>query len=340
MMPYSSITSMGKKFKNGLQEGLDEYSDCLDYDLQPEYVGSASIKEVKQADNKLYAHHDVDVITGIVNNLTLSECSKSFKREVDYHFTNLGELLICQVDKPQNLNVHSRSLWKDVYALSSYAIQKFSTNGGYAAAYYDTGYAFAPILDVALRNHNHNNFLPVYLAPMPVNGTLSNIANVIDRIEQDMPDWIFAAFCGKEATLFLDLWVERGLHKKIKLFGLPYLLEKSSTLSWDGLEVYTALEHPHHAQNLSISDSETIYDIFHGMGKTAGKHIATKSLKLKYTESSISTNKLALAAYDERKGNFTLDFLTSYDKISSDNDFLKEIISQPSASWQNPYLAI
>lgn len=328
---------MGKLFKEGLELALSDHSDKFDYELHAEFVGSASIDEIQRADNKLTSIHGVDYITGIANNTTLKEASKTFKSDVSYHFANLGEQNIEIPDLPENVAISSLNVWKDVYALGTYALNNISENGAYAASLYDTGYSFAPMLDIALRTHGINDFLPLFIARMAPPGTPTNVEEVVDRIEQHMPDWLFAAFCGDEASRFLRYWVQCGLHKKIKLLGLPFLLEDFEYADSEELEVYTCQGFTTKAIDTS---SKNKYAVFREMGYMMGNKITDDILKSDEENHTSQNHKLLLATYRQKSKDFEYEELAEAEEIRSNNPHLMDMMNQPAAAWQNPYLSV
>lgn len=338
MMPYSSVYPIGKLFKRGLKDVLDNNPEPILYEIHSEFVGSASVDEVKRASDKFTSYIDADYITGIVNSLTIEDASKTFDSDVQYRFANLGEHLFKNKSLSDNIKISTVDLWKDVYALASYALDNISKNGAYAASFYDTGYSFAQMIDVALKNRGRHDFLPLYVSKMPPPGQLSNVEEVVDRIEKDMPSWVFAAFCGKEAIRFLKYWKQRGLHKHIKLLGLPFLADNDHLKD---IEIATCSNFLSESGNDAVSKINTDFStVFYELGKKVGQSIVENHLG--YHKASIKNNprKLLTLKYLENE-KFTYDGIeNSPSTINLKNKYITQFLEQPTSAWQNPYMCV
>ncbi|MGB5981323.1 MAG: ABC transporter substrate-binding protein [Nonlabens sp.] len=335
MMPYSSLYPMGKLFKKGLTEALDAHKDKMDYTLYPEFVGPASIEEVNKADDKHASYNDVDVVTGIVNSKTVAEASVSFKNNTHYRFGNLGEHLEDTKQLGRNIKVEGLDIWKDVYALTDYALKTFSKNGAYAASFYDTGYAFAQMVDVALKDHGKNDFLPVLVSQMPPAGQPSNVEEVVERIERLNPDWVFAAFCGSEALRFLKMWKKKGLYKKIKLLGLTFFAEKLLELDSSDVEVVSVI----HQQASQIDIQEYNRNHFYDLGIQVGRGIL-KEKGINENTNQISKDKMICSFQKLNDLNLQLVEKARVKTIKMNNKHVRNVLKQPMAAWQNPYMCI
>ncbi|ARN79221.1 hypothetical protein BST97_15195 [Nonlabens spongiae] len=335
MMPYSSIYPMGKLFKNGLIEILDHHKDEIDYTLHQEFVGPASIEEVNKADDKHASYNDVDIVSGIVNSRTVAEASASFKKGTQYHFANLGEHLYDQKRLPDHVAIESRSIWKEVYALTNYAYNSISKNGAYAASFYDTGYAYAQMVDVALKDNGKKDFLPVLVSQIPPPGQPSNVEEVVDRIERLMPDWIFAAFCGSEATRFLKAFYKKGLHKKIKLLGLSFFSEKLLELDTDEVAVLSVLE----TTEDSLDISEYNKNHFYNLGRNSARSILLQN-GIESQNQKTGIGKSIFSCKMKDAGGLYLEKVQSAKQIKMNNKHIQEILKQPASVWQNPYMCI
>ena len=326
---------MGKLFKTGLMETLDKHKDQIDYTLHSEFVGPASIEEVNRADDKHASFNDVDIVTGIVNSRTVAEASVSFKKSTYYQFANLGEHLSEKKQIVDNVSVESGDLWKDTYALTNYAYTAISKNGAYAASFYDTGYAFAQMVDVALKDNGKKDFLPVLVSQMPPPGQTSNVEEVVDRIERLMPDWVLAAFCGSEALRFLNAWKKRGLHKKIKLLGLSFLAEKLLELDSNEIEIVSVID----ASADTIDIVEFNKKQFQDLGSKAARGILAKQ-NIDVLAQESQHKRFIVVCKKESSSHLKMVQKQTAKQVKMNNKYIKEILKQPTSAWQNPYMCI
>lgn len=319
----------------GLMETLDKHKDQIDYTLHSEFVGPASIEEVNRADDKHASFNDVDIVTGIVNSRTVAEASVSFKKSAYYHFANLGEHLFDKKQIVQNVNIESGDLWKDTYALTDYAYTNISKNGAYAASFYDTGYAFAQMIDVALKDNGMKDFLPVLVSQMPPPGQTSNVEEVVDRIERLMPDWVFAAFCGSEALRFLKAWKRKGLYKKIKLLGLSFFAEKLLELDLNEIEIVSVIE----TSIDTIDIVEYNKDQFQDLGSKAAWGILAKQ-NIDVLAQASKNERFIVVCKKESSSRLKLVKEQTAKQVKMNNKHIEEILKQPTSAWQNPYMCI
>ncbi len=338
---------MSKKFEKGLCDCLDTYAPNLNYKIVPEFVGAGGVKEVTVALNKLTGYHDVDLVTGILANKTINEVAQNFKSNVRYHFGNLGEQLITMDKVGDNVAIYSQDMWKEIYALGTYAIEHISNKGAFASSMYDTGYCFYQMLDLAAKKADSQNHINLYISPMPEAKELSDVNVVLDDIERDQPDWVFAAYCGTEATAFIEEWVKRGLHNRITLLGLPFLLEKLENVTSEEFKLITVdnQQAGEIKRRVQTSDVLNIYKVFEAMGSDVAAGIAT-SLDLKERpNNSIDTSQLKLKVLEtsykiENKHFLNKQLFEGKHLIDYCDNQIQKLMEQPMATWQNPYLAI
>ncbi len=335
MLPYSSMYPMGKLFRNGITATLDRHKDEVAYELFPEFIGPASINDVNKADDKHASFNDVKIVTGIVNSKTVHEASVSFKEGTSYHFANLGEHLFETDTLNQNVAVRSLDIWKDVYSLADFAMKSFSENGAYAASFYDTGYAFAQMVDVGLKENGKKDFLPVLVSKMPPPGQQSNVEEVVERIERLMPDWVFAAFSGSEALRFLKMWKRKGLHKKIKLLGLSFFAQQLVDFDSDDVVVHSVFT--------SDLDEVEVRKYNEGHFFRLGTQVANQLLKgegIDLMEDPSMEPRCIYSCSKIDKASLSLDRKRPSKKIKLSNPHVKELLRQTTSAWQNPYMCI
>lgn len=243
MLPSSTILSMGKAFERGLKRTLTEQlaeKNCT-IEFIPEFIGQGSRSAVEEAINKLIGYHQVDVVTGILSNQVGMEVAEKFeKNRVPFLINNIGE----HVPNPNLFNpfvfINSTHTWQQVWSLGHWAVNTFGKRGMFVASIYDAGYAFSNMLKLGMEAADPRSVMSFSIAQLGHHNKTANPKDVFRDIAAFEPDFIFSAFCGGEASGFLEEYVRSGYHQKIPLLALPFLLQSFDAQQQE-LEIYTAV---------------------------------------------------------------------------------------------------
>lgn len=353
LLPSSSIYPIGKQFEKGLKASLAEIED-VNFELIPEFIGQGELRQLENAIEKLKSYHDVDMIAGWVSNKGLMEVSEKVKGKLPYFINNLGEHAPNPSKIPENVRLNSINLWQQLWSLGHWAVNDLGKNGMVVGALYDMGYSFSMMLDLGMLEASRDSKWPFAVCPMPEQGQLSDPNMVLDHVEREMPDFLFAAFCGTEATLFLNEFVKRGLHTKIPLLGTPYLLENFDDELKEQLTIYTSLAAQLDLTTDGINDSWTEpFGAFYQLGRETGLCIkeelnggqevqdARGLLNLRPDTAGRGSRVFIIEnSYSGDKGKISRRVLKEERTIDVSNEALTKALSQTEATWLNPYLGI
>ncbi|MGO4877664.1 ABC transporter substrate-binding protein [Pedobacter psychrotolerans] len=364
LLSNSSITPMAKQFSTGLKNGLKELNSDVEVEIVPEFIGQGSRDLAEAAITKLVSFDDADVITGIVSNkvgIDLSEKIANVKRP--FIINNIGEHL----PDPEKFNdymfLNSNHTWQQLWSMGSWGGKTFGKKGMYVSGLYDCGYSFQSMLSAGMESVSSGVTMPFALAPTPNPKEAGDISAVFEHIHHYKPDFILATFCGKEAEMFLTQYVEQGLHKTIPLLGLPFLLEPFTTA--EPVEVYTTLSINRELKPEQLEEvSHAMANPFTQFGFETGLVIARavkdqggKSLQKAIAEAEIETDRgrvevksrsnamqsrvyLVKNTFNGIKDEISRQLIGELETININHEDVKQINSQTSSFWMNPYLGI
>ncbi|HTI60166.1 ABC transporter substrate-binding protein [Mucilaginibacter sp.] len=361
LLSNSTILPMAKNFNAGLKQGLTG----LDVEIVPEFIGQGSKEQAEKAINKLFSFDNSDIITGIVSNKVGYELSEKFeKHKRPFIINNLGEHL----PDPSLYNdytfLNSVHTWQQVWSMGNWGVKTFGKRGMLVSGVYDSGYSFPVMLQKGIQASAADSAVPFAIAPMRQYNGLADVASVIPHIVEFEPDFILATFCGEEASLFLSEYVKHGLHKKIPLLGLPFLLESFDACG-ETIEVYTTISSYREVTEDEIDRLCNIAcDPFAQFGyetglliKEAVENSGGKTLQRALAEAAVNTDRGKLEILPRETGNDSRVFLVKntwsgnkgeisrqvigeLETIGISNQVVADINSQPSSGWVNPYLGI
>lgn len=264
LLPTSTIFPLGKDFERGLKSGLQNADgSSLSVEIIREFVGQGSIKANEEALNKLLNYYDVDVVTGILSGRTTEAVAAKFTGRTPLLANDLGGTLIDPKLLNENVFVHSRHLWQHAWTLGNWGVKSFGLKGMFIGSVYDGGYSFSHMFHEGMKAADADAYWSFSIPPMPPKGQLSDMSVIFPFLEQYQPDFVFAAFCGGETTLFINEFIRQGWHRRTKLLGLPYLLNPFNPLE-DDITVYTtAIQEPHDG----AEGGQYFYDLGYDSGR-------------------------------------------------------------------------
>jgi len=186
--------------------------------------------------------------------------------------------------------------------------------------------------------------------PMRNPGELTNMDVIFPFLEQYQPDFIFAAFCGKETTQFLNEMIKRGWHKKTKITGLPYLTAPFNPLD-DDVTVYTTAPFANEPDVLPA-------EVFYHLGRQSGSIIANaartsnghdlaqhiaKNLQLFHLSAKTDDDsRLTIMRNDmvAGKSDFSAAKVTDWGTFPLAIEQLRPLTQGIISGWFNPYLCV
>ncbi len=269
LSPSSTIFPISKDFENGLKEGLKSLNqEGIDIQLVKEFIAQGDGKLIENACSKFFSFDDADIITGVLSVKAAGIIAERFKKQQKPLIVNELGSNIPEVDLlNEYVFVNSPHLWQHAYALGNWGVKNIGKKGMFIGAVYDAGYAFSQMFyEGMMAAGAQPRDWSFSVAPMPPAGQLSTFDVIFPYLEEYKPDFIFAAFCGAETTLFLNEFIARGWHHKTKVLGLPYLLAPFEPLN-DDITIYTTLP-------FGDLPDITPAGAFYQLGLQTGKNIA------------------------------------------------------------------
>lgn len=352
LLPSSTIFPISKNFEQGLKDGLKQHgSHPLEVELIKEFIGQGDTRMVDKACNKFFKYDDAHLVTGILSNKSVNEIAPKFKsQQTPFLVNNLGAAVPDVSQMNDYIFINSPQLWRHAYTMGHWGVKTFGKKGMFIGSVYDAGYSFSHLLQQGMYAADAESTWAFATPPMPPVGGLSNMDVIFPYLAHYEPDFIFAAFCGEETTLFLNALVKHGWHRKTKITGTPYLLAPFAPLIED-ITVYST-------QLFTNDAGITPENIFYKQGLQTGQTIAAAAaesngadLKDQLSKSDTLFNiarevkadtQLTIVQndIDAGKADFTSKQVTFWDTYPMAVEQLKPLTSQLDSGWYNPYLCI
>ncbi len=367
LLPSSTILPMGKDFERALKHELQEKLAENDFaiELIPEFIGQGSKMAVEEAINKLIGYHRVDAVTGVLSNQVAMEIAEKFeKHHIPFLLNNIGE----HVPNPRRFNpytfINSIHSWQQIWSLGYWAVHAFGKRGMFVAGIYDAGYSFSNMLKLGMEAADSQSVMSFSIAQLQHDNKTANPKDVFKHIAEFRPDFIFGAFCGGEASEFLQEYVHSGYHKQIPLLALPFLLQP-----FDGREqeitVYTAVTTTLDMENVQpIIGELNTNSPFNELGSATGSVLAealrnkgSRSLKEAISEARAYSIRGALQIDSSQPGRANYVYLVKntysgdghtihmavqgiLETVDITDDELMKSMEGPTSGWGNPYLGV
>jgi len=352
LLPSSTIFPISKKFEQGLKDGLKQKgSQQLEVELIKEFIGQGDSRMIDKACNKFFTYDDVHLVAGILSNRSVNEMAAKFKsRQTPLIVNNLGAAVPDVSQMNDYIFINSPQLWRHAYTMGHWGVKTFGKKGMFVGSVYDAGYSFSHLLQQGMHAADAESTWMFSIPPMPPAGSLSDMEVIFPYLEQYEPDFIFAAFCGEETTVFLNALVKHGWHTKTKITATPYLLAPFAPLTGD-VTIYST-------QLFNSDAGITPENIFYHQGLQTGQAIAAAAVASNGADLKDRLNKLntmfniaAVAAADTRltimqhnvfggKADFMSKQVTLWDTYPMAVEELKPLTAQLNSGWYNPYLCI
>ncbi|WP_268123614.1 ABC transporter substrate-binding protein [Roseivirga pacifica] len=357
LLPTSTIIPLGKSFRKGLKKAFSKTND-LKVELHFEFIGNGSPKLIEEKTRKLIDFDDIDVLVGIISNYSLAFMSKFFESiNIPVLVNNLGAHVPNIKKLPKNALINSDHMWLQVWSMGHWAVNEFGNKGMIAGGVYDMAYSFSHMLDIGMKAADEKVNWSFAVSHMPEGErNISAPSVVFEFIEKDLPDFLFAFFCGEEADLFLKEYVDRGLDKKVPLIGSPYLFQSLAGLNID-LQAYTSSLHfggKHLEELKQLADPNQ--NVFHLMGEETGEWLidysthANPNYELKNTVRGVHNFSLLdqmegveVHLYKcevKANGSVVLSEGESLQTISVEDNTIKDSLNELTSAWFNPYLSL
>ncbi len=352
LLPTSTIFPIGKDFEKGLKQGLGELLPRVE--LVKEFIGQGNLKQTEDSITKLFTYDGVDMITGILSGRVTEYVAPKFEMyRKPFVVSELGEYVPNHSRLNEYIFVNSHHLWQHAWALGYWGVNTLGKNGMFIGGVYDAAYSFSHMFYEGMMAADPTAHWCFSIPPNPPAGKLSDMSVIFPYLEQYQPDFVFATFCGTEATLFLNEFIRKGWHKRTQLLGLPFLLAPFAPLE-DDIEIYTTL--PDSAMpdmlpkesfyNLGLRAGELIAEAAATGNLQEGLRTNARNLPLGNTNYilhpgvqeeviTIVNNKITANSPDIIQ---TVRDTTSTFSLKDEN--IGKLIPEIQTGWLNPYLCI
>lgn len=340
MLPSSTIFPIAKQYEKGIKDALKKAN--ADIEIVKEFVGAGSVKQLETACDKFFSYDDVDVVAGYCSTKSVASVAEKFKtRGKSFIVSDLGGHLPNVAALNEYICLNSFHLWKHAQVLGHFGVNTFGKKGMFIGGMYDAGYSFSQMFHRGMMDADPTSSWSFCVPPMPPAGELSDMNVIFPFLEQYEPDFIFAAFCGTEASLFLNEFIKRGWNHRTKVLGLPYLITPFAPLLEDISVYVTSLEV---AGELIAPETA-----FYFLGSIVGREIVkTMELATGIEESYDNDSGLLQAesvpiqhvSIIRGSTDYKSESFLNYPIGKLGNDELSSLSSLQGASWFNPYLCI
>lgn len=366
LLPISTITPMSRDFELALKQTIQEQvnDDEWAIEIVSEFIGQGSRIKVEEAIDKLFSHYNVDAITGIVSNMVAMAVAAKFERyKKPFILNNIGE----HTPNPASFNpyifINSVHTWQQIWSLGYWAVKTFGNKGMFVASVYDAGYSFSNMLTLGMKAADQQSTMSFSIAQVTPGAKTTDPRTVFEHVEMFKPDFVFAAFCGEEASVFQEAYAS-GVSKDIPLLALPWLLQDFNA-NKEELIVYTALSS---TATVAIGDMDYRFgsqeQAYGQLGRETGMILA-ESLKIKGDGNLLDALNQVKANADRgmlhidaqttgqenqvylvrntHTGNtnhLKREVLCEMETVDMNDQALNESLQQISSGWENPYLGI
>jgi len=351
LLPASTILPLNKDFEKGLKDALKSLQGRIEVEIVKEFIGQGDIKLTEKACNKLFSFDDVDLVAGVLSNRGINEMTETFaKQQIPLLANDLGGNILDVSKLNDYIFINSLHLWQHAYVMGYWGVKTFGKKGMFLGAVYDAGYSFSHMFYEGMMAADATSQWSFSVPPMPEKGKLTDMSIMVPYIEKYEPDFVFAAFCGEETTLFFNEMINSGLSNKIAITGLPYLLEPFAPLQGD-VTVYTTLPFG--------DDMLTAGKAFYHLGQQTGEAIAKAATtaqnrsELKkellnngnffnITQPTLMQPPISIVRNDIKAGEtaFITQAAATMESYGLDIEKLRSLTEETSAGWFNPYLCI
>lgn len=367
MLPSSTIMPMAKDFERGVKEGLKGLKEegFGQPEIVMEFIDQGGRETVDKAIGKLLSFDHADILTGIFTNRVLPEVADKFDRYgKPLLLNNLGEHQPVYLPKNDYVFINSGFIWQQVWSLANWAIKNLGKKGMLVAGIYDAGYPFMRMIREGFDTDGSTAEIPFSIARIREGSKLADPSMVIEQIIAFKPDFVFSFFCGEEASLFLEAYIQAGLHKKIPLLGLPFLIEPYKG-SGEEVEIYTAaITKDKTGEDLIKNGCAAGNKTFWNLGIETGLLIADAIRRsngsglagaLRNSQVKSDRGSLNIASDAPGKGNKAYiirtryagdpksmhqEVVTEHPTMQPDQEQIKKSMQEPVSGWLNPYLGI
>jgi hypothetical protein len=354
LLPTSSILPMAKCYTDAFKAGITSVVKDDNIEIVTEFTATASKDLMNKSIDKLLNFDGVDVVTGIVTNRMAAFFADIFARRDSLLLaSNLGEHLPPASDLGTNVVIHSSCLWQEIASLSFWAVNQFGKKGMMVCSLYEAGYPFMYMMELGMKAASADATMPFAVAQLGANGKTCDPKNVIPYIQEFAPDFVFAFFCGEEASMFNKEYVSSGLHQRIPLLGNAYMFEHFDA-SGEQLSIYSTeispdtsldvLDKNHKRKHIEALAFDTGLLLGKGIESQGSDTLAQSIHRIKQTSNFISDasqQKLDVVknTFLPTNNSWKKQVIQKDIKHTIPADMLKEM-PYTTSGWMNPYLAI
>jgi ABC-type branched-subunit amino acid transport system substrate-binding protein len=225
VVPHSNyIPFLAQDIPLAMELGLTAYPE-VEYELCVEPAGYNADKNVLIGRiQDLLVKHRVDTVTaplnaGVLEHLT-PYCSG---QQIPLIVNTLGEDIVSDAAQDPYLFINSFNLWETSWMSGYWGGKEFGKTASSLAAFHDGGYGITFSFALGLEAQQGKN---IHAAVTHRGSRVEDPSEAIQAAAASRPDFIMGFYSGKESTSFLRAYHRLGLHNRIPLVGLPFMVDE------------------------------------------------------------------------------------------------------------------
>ncbi len=228
LLPASNIYPA---MSDNLMAGLRLYFDKNDYNAggreihfleTPVGFGPAS---VVQKARSLIESQNADIVTGIVDMAVNKELRQLFHDQHRILIANqVGANLIHPEDNSPYIIHNSLDMWQANWEMGNWAAQNLGKKAFVCASFYESGYDALYAFNLGFENSG-GKIIQTVVNNLP--NDEKNLKPLIQSIDKNGVDLVFAAYSGEEAVEFIQAYHQYGPGQHIPLLGSGFIVDET-----------------------------------------------------------------------------------------------------------------
>ncbi len=378
IIPDSGLyPELGKNIKTGLSLALKRsgISSAIVGEKIKTVVTGNRRHENLAAVRELIQKNKCEILVGVIPPITASEMHNELEENGKFLIvTNAGANVVRTEEQSPYIFYNTLGYWQSNFALGQWAARHLGRNIFIATSFYESGYDALYAFRTGAEQEG-GKIIETHVSHLP--NAQTEMHELMGRIKNAAPDFVFAAYSGNEAAEFLSAYSKAGLENKIPLAASSFMAETSmlnkyrtsfpsmiSCSSW--MPGLTAGEKSLSVKH-TVNKSENPDDRFAVLGFDTGILIAETlhATGNKLTDISLVRESLRNAAFNSPRGKVFMNCDTqsittplylynlnadmnkfSYAEIDelktvgSNNRVFTSLCSQQRTGWLNEYLVV
>lgn len=378
LLSYSSSIHPG--FSNEIVNGFyaampDSLIQEQFFQIVPEYVRQAGVKNTVESAQKLIFFDNVDIVGGMINYKAIPDLVPMIERNKKMgFFMDMGELIPYTQHISDRLFFNSFQYWQSEYALGYWAHKTFGDKGSVVMPLFDSGFHMQSSFrqGAIAAGSRVMDFTVLKDDPHKLDIT-QRTQQYLERAEKEAPlSYMHGIFRGRDALEFMAVYRQSSLYGKVPLIITAHMASEDVLTQFDlDMQCYTASMYNFKSPDAANQHFRQAYEfrtgqkpsVFALMGYEMGLSLLAMvpSLRKRDFESVIKALKTQTIKSPRGERSFYLDSDYSVPIIDIEkvtlanknvtkivieqgramkyNDFIYEEIHRENVTgWQNPYM--